>query len=364
MRAAHRVLVSAGALGVVLVAAAAAGCGTITVPGTADGGPNNEAGVDAADGAVPLDCTTDGGHPVALGCTGLYSDWPSRTISPDAIAYTPGVEMWADKAESSRWIMIPAGQQIDTSDQNNWKFPVGTKIWQERRLLQKPIETRFLAKLGPQLWFRTTYEWNEAGTTANEITYGDRNVRGLGYDVPSTDNCATCHAGRGDFVLGFEIVGLASPQANGLTLDQLIARNLLSAPPTAKPAIPGDPLAVAAYAFLHANCGIACHNRSASAHAASTGLFMRLDVGATGALPSDATQVDVFKTAVGVASIFQPPGSQPGTYSRVKAHDATLSAIVYRAAHRDASQMPPIDTHLVDELDVKKVTDWVNALPP
>ena len=381
---------SASALGfAVALASAFAGCGDLIIPQNT----NDDGGTPSADGAAPdddaglvdggtssdsapspdgapatLDCTVDEagvGHPTQLGCTGLYADWPSRTIAPDAIPFDPGLHLWSDGAEKSRYIYLPPGSKIDTTNMNEWVFPVGTKLWKEFRVLGKKVETRLLWKLAAQEWFRTTYEWSEDESSASELIGGRLNVRGVGYEIPATDVCATCHSGRIDMVLGFEAVSLASPGASGLNMAALKAQMLLTNPPINNAVIPGDPVTSAALGFLHSNCGNACHNRGPSAFAGSTGLFMRMDVDATGALSGDPRQLDTWKTAVNVPSTFQPQGVPPGTFFRIRPKDALTSAIPYRDGRRDGVvQMPPLATHQVDFADVKNVIDWINTITP
>lgn len=377
-------------LGSALVSAAAfAGCGDLIIPtnGSEDGGGSDtgapgdgatadtneadagstDAARDGNDGAPPaLNCTNDAGHPTDLGCTGLYSDWPTRTIAPDALPFDPGIHLWSDGAEKFRYIYLPPGLKIDTTNLNEWVFPVGTKVWKEFRLLGKKVETRLLWKIAAQLWFRTTYEWSEDETSATEVIGGRQNVRGLGYEIPSTDVCATCHAGRIDFLLGFEAVSLATPTSTGLNLQALKTKNLLTNPPAVNPVIPGDAVTQGAISFLHANCGTGCHNRSPSAFAGATGLFMRMDVDGTGALPTTANigLLDIYKTAVSQPSNFQPQGVPAGTFLRIRPRDPATSSIPYRDGRRDGVvQMPPLATHLVDFDDVKRVNDWINSLP-
>jgi hypothetical protein len=373
-------LLGLGFAGALLACAAygaiAAGCGDLTVPNNTnnDGGGSGpgEAGAassDAESDAPAYDCSSDGeaSHPTHVACTGLYSAWPDLTkISPDVHAYDPGIRFWNDGADTSRFIYLPPGQKIDTSSLNEWKFPVGTKLWMEIRLLGKRVETRFLWKIAADTWFRTTYAWNDDASDAPESVGGATNVGGIGYEIPSGDQCATCHSGRVDFVLGFELVSLSTSGATGLNVSQLVQMGLLSNPPPVKSTIPSpDALTATSLAFLHSNCGTSCHNNGPSASAASSGLFTRLDVDSTGALPTDWKQTSTFKTAYNVVSAFTPVGQADGTFRRIKPGDAAHSAIPYRTGRRDGVvQMPPFGSHVVDTTDVKSLTDWINAMPP
>jgi hypothetical protein len=289
--------------------------------------------------------------------------------------------MWTDSATSLRWIWLPPGTQVDTTDPNNWVFPVGTKFWQELSLLGKRVETRFSWKEAPTLWFRATYAWTEDLDSAPELTVGQPNARGLPYDIPPVSECEQCHDGASDFVLGFEAVGLGMPQSSGLNLAALAGQGLLTKAPAGPTVIPGDLNTSAALAFLHTNCGTSCHNRNTGAEAGQTGLFMKLTVDATGALTAAAQGTDTWLTAYKVPSIFTPesaaavlppaPGDASaaaatgGPFYRLDPGSIPRSMIPWRAGRRDGvTQMPPIGTQLVDQTDVQVLDAWVTALPP
>ena len=110
---------------------------------TGDGG---DAGPDAGGSTGDAGCPTDGAIPDDLSCTGLYGDWATKTIAPEAVAYTPGLVFWSDGAVKSRWIYLPPGGVIDTTDMDNWVFPVGTKIWKQFALGGQIVETRLIWK--------------------------------------------------------------------------------------------------------------------------------------------------------------------------------------------------------------------------
>lgn len=185
---------------------------------------------------LSLDCApyfvddgSDEGHSSHLGCTGLYSDWPSRTLGPDVRAFAPGYPLWSDGTRKSRWIFLPPGTQIDTGgdgregDLDNWIFPVGTKVWKQFAFGERLVETRFLWKRR-QGWFRATYVWSEdqsealefTGTTGLLVEGADSD--GPAYEIPSASMCNRCHAGARDQLLGFEVINLSAPRAQGLTL--------------------------------------------------------------------------------------------------------------------------------------------------
>ncbi len=314
------------------------------------------------DVGLGLDCEDDAGdHPALLGCTGLYVDWKAKVHGLDIHAYDPALHLWSDGAEKSRFIWLPPGRTIDTSNMDEWVFPIGTKLWKEFRVHGRRVETRYLQKREDGTWLRTTYAWSYDQTEALETTLGQVDVWGTGYEIPAQTDCVICHKGRMDGVLGFEAVGLSHPMATGLTVEALTRAGLLSDPPAEPIVIPGNAKETAALGWLHANCGNACHNGSANAEAGFTGLRLRLDTG------SMATVEDTgaWTTAVGVASRFQP--TMGPTLLRITPGDAQASAIPYRDGRRDDAstkgiQMPPLLSHQVDVVGVELVKNWINAM--
>ncbi len=102
-----------------LLALAAGACGS-----SAHLGPGADAGTDATS-----DCAAGAaGQPTELRCTGLYADWNTKTLAPGVRPYDPGLHLWSDGADKARWIYLPPGTQIDTSNMDQWTFPKGTKI--------------------------------------------------------------------------------------------------------------------------------------------------------------------------------------------------------------------------------------------
>jgi hypothetical protein len=332
-----------------------------SVDASSRGEGGQDAGADVALQDAGLDCGDDPNDPLMLACTGLYADWPTRTIAAGVRAFAPGTELWSDGADKSRFILLPAGTKIDTSNFDEWSFPVGTKLWKEFRLGGQTIETRFLWKRDYG-WFRTTYAWSLDGASATEMTAGQTNWNGTSYEIPAQTRCTLCHAGAVDGVLGFDAVGLAQPSATGLVLSQLVREGLLTQPPPGTIAVPGNATESAALAWLHANCGLACHNRTPTADAFDKGLFLRLQVADLGSVQS----TDAWLTAVGKPSTFQPTGA--GGMLLIAPGDIGTSAIYFRISHRDAPdsgtryQMPPVDTHVVSSDGPALVAAWIQSM--
>jgi hypothetical protein len=335
--------------------------------GSADGAPQ-DAGA-ASDGAADAaSCALgDQGEPLDLSCTGLYTDWASKTVSPDVLAYDPGLHLWSDGADKNRWIWLPPGTQIDTSDMDEWTFPAGTKIWKEFSFNGQRVETRLLWKSSVAAWYLTTYRWSADQTTAPEFTEGALNVNGQGYEIPPQTACTTCHNGRLDEVLGFEAVTLSSPLATGFTMSPLVSGNWLTNPPAMPLVIPGSATTSAALGYLHINCGTSCHNRG-NGNASKTGFYTRLEVSQL--VDGGVEATDTWQTGVKISGLYKIPGV--ATTYRLDPNDVNASSVYYRMDHRDpadagdggdasAVQMPPLATHMVDEAGVASIAAWINA---
>jgi hypothetical protein len=357
---------------------------TFVVPDAADAAeaasepPPVDAGPDTSDAAC-VDTFGDG-IPPDLACTGLYADWGAKTVALENKSYTPGLVLWSDGAEKARWLYLPPGAKIDTSNLDEWVFPVGTKVWKEFRLGGKRVETRMFWKRQADAgesdldWAWTTYRWSADETHAPRQDDAVTNVNDAGYEIPEHLACYQCHKGRADALLGVEAVNLGNDGAQGVTLAALVDAGLLtSPPPSTSIAIPEDSTGHAkdAIGWLHVNCGTACHNANASAAATQSGLFMLLhasqllspDGGPEGG--ARVQDLDTYATAVNVPCNMQPYRGEG--YYRIHAGDVALSLEVRLAETRDGGgsldQMPPIVTHQVDVDGTSKLEAWVSALP-
>ncbi|MBX3157365.1 MAG: hypothetical protein KF773_15425 [Deltaproteobacteria bacterium] len=321
------------------------------------------------DAGVDIDAFVPDADPNAnLVLTGLCLDPACTQISPDAHAYAPAYELWSDGATKRRWMHLPPGTQIDTTDMNHWVFPVGTKFWKEFTRDGIRVETRYITKEkadddAPGAWFYISYAWNAAQDDATPTFMGVDNTNGTTHDIPSRDKCRECHeANRPGRVLGFQAIQLDfDAPAEHLDLDDLIAQDLLSAPPAgAAPRfpLPGTPTDKAAYTYLHANCGT-CHNPSSDVHDI-TRLDLRLDttkLSSTAVVPAVATTLNVAgMTVVENGSVFDTiviPGDPDNSIVVVRM--STLSA---------ANHMPKLGSEVIDPTGLALVRAWIASLPP
>jgi hypothetical protein len=285
--------------------------------------------------------------PASLSETGLFAAGPPAVLGRGVRAYAPAHASWSDGASKRRWLYLPEGSRIDTTDPDDWVFPVGSKFWKEFSLGQR-VETRLLVKVGPGEgdWAGAAYLWDADQREARLAPEGRKDSAGTGYEVPSAAQCAGCHGGRRSHVLGFSALQLA-PAELPLSLEVLESEGLLTRPLAHPPGIPGDERQQAALGYLHANCGH-CHNSARPARGDGPRCYdpqRSLDFW----LPSEpAGPPGVLRTAV-------PRYLTPG-----EPEDSRLLLLVSRRGSR--LHMPPLGSQRVDEEGVRLLTEWIESL--
>lgn len=290
--------------------------------------------------------------PQRLSQTGLYRDLATRELATNVAAYTPRFQLWSDGAEKQRWIFLPEGASIDTSDQDEWRFPAGTKVWKQFSVDGRAVETRLLEKSGPgdADWLALAYVWRPDGSEALAAPLGAVDAVDTDHDVPATGECAACHGGRRSFVLGFSAIQLPPTAAPGeLDLESLAQQGWVTPTPTSPPDLPGSSVEIAALGYLHANCSH-CHNQKRPEHTGArcfdpkSDLDFSLTVDSLDAVSSTPT----YRTVVGQAV-------KPGAPDDSKLLDMVSSRGMFR-------QMPPLATEKVDATAVANLRSWIEGL--
>jgi len=316
--------------------------------------------VGASSAACAEGPTAADGAPDDLRCTGLYADVATKTRSPRVRAFAPAVSFWSDGADKERFIELPDGAVIDTSSMDEWRFPVGTKVWKEFKVAGRLVETRFFHKVRADRWVQAAYVWALDQHSAAKVDGADLDVGGASYRVPRTSECNDCHRGRRDKLLGFDAVSLAQPSATGLTLDALAREGRLSAPPVVTSVIIADDAtgrSAAALAWLHVSCGASCHTGTSLGTGYGTGLVLRLGWDEIVSRPPAEWQI--LRSTVGVASRTPRWSGAP----RVAPGDPDASVLYRLVSQRGPEQMPPIATNQIDQAGTAAVAAWISALP-
>ena len=316
---------------------------------------------DLADGALADGAELDGGAvdedggPGCAGPEGLYVDGSCETLAAGIEPYAPAFPLWTDGAAKERYVYLPDGMQIDTSDPDAWTFPVGTRLYKTFSRDGKRIETRLLEKTSAGAdagsWAFRVFAWNEEQDFVTEVEDGVENALGTEHDIPAVGLCVRCHAGISqDVPYSFSAIQL-NHAGEGVTLEALRTAGRLSddIDPT-DATIPGNAVEQAALGYLHANCG-SCHGGPFPV--ADMNLWVPVGI-------TDPVATPTYMTTIGVASGFQRPDQR----FRVVAGDAMASVVHLRMSSRAGGvQMPPIGTEIADPAGIAAVEAWINALP-
>lgn len=287
--------------------------------------------------------------PARLSETGLYADIAARQVADDALPYTPRNALWSDGADKQRWLRLPAGSVIDTTDADDWRFPVGATFWKEFALDGVVLETRVLTRTGAgdADWAAVAYVWE--GDDAIATPEGATDVAGTAHDVPDAASCFGCHGGRKSRVLGVSAVQLPEVGVDGVGLEDLRGTWLDASVEAVDP--PGDTTAQAALGYLHANCSH-CHNQ------------IRPDrVGARCYDPEN--DLDFHLPGTAVASVDDTPAIQSAVDHGIKRGDADASEIIHRMSARGdlfGAGMPPLGTEVVDDEGIAALRAWIDTL--
>jgi hypothetical protein len=276
---------------------------------------------------------SDGVH---LSTEGLYDDVASSVVSAHAIEFAPAYALWADGAEKRRWIVLPPGTELDTSDPGDWELPVGAKLFKEFSVAGRRVETRLVERVSATEYRFEPYVWLPDESDAVIVPDGASDVLGTQHDIPGRADCAGCHDSARGKLLGVSAVQLSAMAERSLPISHPVPRIEMPA----------------ALGVLHANCGH-CHTAMGQAD------FMQLKFS-----PNDAglpiADTAVYRSIVGV-----PTEVFAGADYRVVPGDAEASAIVMRMASREAGvQMPPTATERPDDAGLRLVRAWINSISP
>ncbi len=318
--------------------------------GAAEVASTAETGTDAATDASP-EASDGGSFSEKLSEMGLFADIAKGTIAAEVRAFQPTHELWSDAASKRRWIWLPPGKKIDSTDMDHWKFPVGTRLWKEFAKDGKKLETRLIEILAGDEIRYGAYVWNAAQTDAVWTPDGAQNVHGTQHDVPGQALCQRCHDGEPGRILGFSALQLAD--APGATTLATIAPFLTVAPVTGKTyGVPGTATEKAAIGYLHANCGH-CHNPNEGGTFLSANIELRLHAG-----ESVVAETKLYKSSVNVVTV-----KYTSVKYRIEGQNAALSAVVQRMDRRDSQQMPPLASEQIHPEAVTAVKAWIATLP-
>lgn len=305
--------------------------------------------------------------PANLSETGLYTE---RTATGELVLaegvreFEPKYWLWSDGSDKKRYIYLPPGTQIDTTDPDHWVFPLGTKFWKSFISGGQLVETRLIERTDENATgFRfATYFWMSADATdAIRMDYKNLllNAAGTTHDIPNGQMCERCHNPIQERIAGFGALQL-NHDKGGVTLQTLLDENLLTVPISTDIDFPGSDQATKdVLGYLHANCGN-CHNDSPGLPLESVPAPQMLLRGKIGHQSLEDT--DVYATAINQAST---ASAELGIDFRIKGGSVPDSAVHFRMTRRMIEdQMPPIGTEVTDPDALELLSTWITNLPP
>lgn len=274
------------------------------------------------------------------------------------IPYSVASPLWSDGAEKERYFSLPDNTKIELTNEGDFLFPVGSVLMKHFKLDDRFIETRIFAR-GELGWQGFSYEWRDDQTDAQLLMDSkEKSVEGIQWQYPSSAQCLTCHTQVANFALGLETVQLNNSMlysASGVTahqLDSLAHISLFSSSITQSHrahtlfalADGAATLAQRARSYLHSNCS--------NCHSVDGPTPVNLDLRYSTALA--ATQTCTVQPTAGNLGIDNARIVAPGEPER--------SVLLARMKVRDANQMPPLASHLVDDEAVEVISMWIGGL--
>ena len=330
--------------------------------GTHSGTESSVGGAGGADGSATGTTgsedieTLEDGSPLLLSQTGLYLA-DMVTLAEGVRPFEPRFMLWSDDASKKRWIWLPEAAPIDTSDMDYWEFPAGTRVFKEFSRDGVRVETRMMTKRERGGWQRVAYQWREDQAEADAVPAGVPNASGTEHDIPTQEDCGTCHFRTPDKLLGFSAIQLSwdNPDPDAWTLARLAeAGKLTTAPPAIE--LPGSESEQAALGYMHANCGH-CHNPTSSVTTRVTvDFWLSTDRLAT------VEETPTYSSSV-CKNIELEEGGVPGVEKIIDPGVPENSAVFRRMDSRgEQYSMPPLGTELVDMTGRQAVEAWIVSL--
>jgi uncharacterized repeat protein (TIGR03806 family) len=297
--------------------------------------------------------------PTQLSATGCVSAADASKPAAGLIPYDVTAPFWSDGATKERWLAIPNGTSISVGADGDFTFPSGTVLMKHFRLNGSLIETRLFMRHPDGDWAGYTYEWNAQHTDATLVQGGKTVAIGAqNWIFPSGDDCLRCHTAAAGYALGPESAQLNHDFAYAstgrtanelLTLDKIVMFTTPLGDPASQPVLP-DPFGTAALAqraraYLHTNCS-QCHRPNGPT---SSTMDLRYSTALANTAACDALPQSG-DLGIGAAARIIAPGS------------AASSVLLARINRRDANQMPPLATNVVDTAGVQLISDWIASL--
>jgi hypothetical protein len=304
----------------------------------------------------------------------VSSTWPPRDLRDwgcfDALSNDPvpasGVipygiaqSFWSDGAEKDRFVAIPDGTLIDTTDPLHWQLPAGGVTIKNFYWNGLIFETRLFVRHNNGTYAGYTYEWSGSDVaTLVPVSGSSQDLGGTVWEYPTRAQCLTCHNASAGYSLGLETRQLNIERFYADTglenqLSRFAGLGLLNTttPTALDPYPPIDDTSVAlatrATGYLQVNCGN-CHRGPAQSEAGRATWDARFDTPfSSRGLCNAAPLVAVSGSAVERLLV---PGSH------------TLSTTWLRMHQRENLYMPPLASIYPDSDGSNLIAQWIDAM--
>jgi mono/diheme cytochrome c family protein len=316
--------------------------------------------------------------PATLSGTGAFSDLTTLTPSAGIVPYDINVPFWSDNAIKTRWFSVPnTSLTIGFNPNGNWSFPTGGvnnagapgAFWIKHFELEltngaadsrRRLETRFIIRNTNGV-YGVTYRWDSPtnatlvaeGGLDEAITINDGGtLRTQIWHYPSRAECLACHTAQGGYALGFNTPQLNKNFDYGAGPENQIAAlstaGYFSAPVAnvhtlrALSQLSDESVSIEyrVRSYLAANC-VQCHQPGG---------------------PSVATWDARITTQTPSAGIVNGTlvnnGGDPNNFV-ISPGSLDHSMLRTRISTRGPSQMPPLDSTIVDTQAIALVSAWI-----
>jgi len=294
--------------------------------------------------------------PDLLSETGCVDPKDPTIPAAGLIPYTVNAHFWSDGADKLRWFALPDGTTVTIEKNGDFTFPIGTVMMKQFSIAGTVVETRLFVRHDDGNWAGYSYAWD--GADASWVRGGSVvEVAGQEWTYPSASMCLTCHSSVAGGTLGPELGQLngdftypsTGRVANQLrTLDHIGVIDLGGTDPKDLDVIPdpfgSDDIRLRARAWLHANCSF-CHQPDGLGGGA---LDLRFST------PGPDMMICDEPPTAGDLGIADARILAPG--------DPDRSVLLSRMSRRDAYQMPPLASSLVDEDGAALIREWIESM--
>src|SRR5690606_8456785 len=124
-----------------------------------------------------------------------------------------------------------------------------------------------------------------------------------------------------------------------------------------------DEVERAALTYLHANCGVSCHNTTLDATANPSGLYLRLEMGALDSVLSTGAAAGINQLPGPNAMFSDLPDQPEEPYYDFRPLDPERSLVLARMMFRGSeTAMPPIGTHVAHQAGIDMVRAWIESM--